>query len=66
MDKPTDQEKKCWFCKRSFMDNEGELGLGLCPKCINKIGSPAAVVGLGVLGLLGRLIIKNIGKILKL
>lgn len=64
MDNSTNKESICWSCKRSFMDSEGKLGL--CPNCINKFGTPAAGVGVAIFGLLGRLIIKNIGKILKL
>jgi len=64
MDKKTNEEKKCWSCKRSYLKNEGKHGL--CPKCINKYGSPAA--GLGALGLAygGKQLIKHSGKIIKI
>ncbi|MGB4658077.1 MAG: hypothetical protein WBI07_02725 [Mobilitalea sp.] len=63
MDKKTNEEKMCWSCKRSYMNNEGKLGL--CPKCINKYGTPVA--GIGVIGLAfgSRQLIKHGGKIFK-
>lgn len=63
MDKNTNEEKTCWSCKRSYLKNEGKLGL--CPKCINKYGSTAA--SLGALGFAygGKQLIKHSGKIIK-
>ena len=49
-------EKTCWACKRILV---GESKLGLCPDCLNKYGSPAAVGA--VLGVVagGRYLVKN-------
>ena len=63
MNKKTNEEKACWSCKRSYMRNEGKLGL--CPKCVNIYGSYA--VSLCALGLTygGKQLIKHSGKIMK-
>ena len=62
MDKKTNEEKICWSCKRSFIKKEGKLGL--CPKCINKHGTPAAGIGIAGLVFGGRQLIKHGGKII--
>ena len=43
MKKKTD-EKKCSFCGRTLVSKSKT---GLCPDCLNKYGSPAAVIGVG-------------------
>jgi hypothetical protein len=53
-------DKKCWSCKSILVEN-GQLGL--CPKCINKYGTPVAAVGLVALGLAGTHAFKNRTKI---
>ena len=59
----TEKDKKaCWACKRALV---GESKLGLCPDCINKYGTPAAVLGVFGLGILGKKALKNGGKIAK-
>jgi hypothetical protein len=63
MNKKTNEEKICWSCKRSYMKNEGKLGL--CPKCINKYGTPAAGIGIAALTIGGRQLFKHGGKIIK-
>ncbi|MGF7142363.1 hypothetical protein HNQ56_000781 [Anaerotaenia torta] len=63
MDKKTNDEKKCWACKRAYMINEGKIGL--CPKCINKYGTPVASIGIAGLSIGGRQLIKHGGKIIK-
>ena len=61
--KKTDKEEKiCWACKRTLVE---ESKLGLCPDCVNKYGTPAAAVGLLGLGLLGRQALKHSGKAVK-
>ncbi|GHU51788.1 hypothetical protein AGMMS49975_06320 [Clostridia bacterium] len=61
MAKKNEQDvKKCWVCKSILVD-DGKLGL--CPKCINKYGSPAAALGLLDLGIVGKQLVKNGGKI---
>ncbi len=55
-------EKICWACKRILV---GGGKFGLCPDCLNKYGSPAATIGIVGMGLLGRKILKNGGKIAK-
>lgn len=52
------KNKKCWACKRTLI---GDSKMGLCPGCINKYGSVAAL-GL-VVG--GRQLVKHGGKIIK-
>ena len=54
-------EKKCWACKRIIV---GKGHLGLCPKCVDKYGSPAAALAVLGLGLGGTLIVKNGDKII--
>ncbi|GHU57103.1 hypothetical protein FACS1894132_14750 [Clostridia bacterium] len=49
-------------CK-SILVEDGKLGL--CPKCINKYGSPATALGLLGLGIAGKQLLKNGGKIVK-
>jgi len=63
MNKKTNEEKTCWSCKRSYMKNEGKLGL--CPKCINIYASPA--VSLGAVGIAygSKQLIKHSRKIIK-
>lgn len=42
-------EKNCWACKRILLT---ESKTGLCPECLNKYGSPAAIItALGVVAL---------------
>lgn len=57
-------EKTCWACKRVLI---GESKLGLCPDCLNKIGTPAAFLGAGGLAYgikcAGKFISKNSDKI---
>lgn len=53
-------EKTCWACKRILI---GESKLGLCPDCLNKYGTPAAAAFTLGLGLGGRYLVKNAGKI---
>lgn len=55
-------EKKCWGCKRTLI---GESKLGLCPKCINKYGTPVVAAGVVGIGVLGKTVVKNSGKIAK-
>lgn len=58
--KKTDKEEKiCWACKRTLVE---ESKLGLCPDCVNKYGTPAAAVGVLGLSLLGRQALKHSGK----
>lgn len=54
--------KKCWACKSILVEN-GKFGL--CPKCINKYGTP--VVAAAAIGLVfaGKQALKNGGKIVK-
>ena len=54
------KEKTCWACKRILVD---ESKLGLCPDCMNKYGSVAALLGAGGVFALGRVLVKNGGKI---
>ena len=40
------ENKKCWACKRTLV---GESKLGLCPKCLNRYGTPVtAIAALGI------------------
>lgn len=52
-------EKRCWVCKRIVV---GAGKFVVCPACVNKYGSGAAFV---VLGVLGRKVLQNGGKIVK-
>lgn len=63
MDRKTNDDKTCWSCRRSYMKNEGKLGL--CPNCINKYGSLAASVGALGLAYGGKQFIKHSGKIIR-
>ena len=56
------EEKKCIRCKRIIV---GKSKLGLCQDCINKYGTPAAGIGVGLLLVGGRIVVKNSGKIAK-
>lgn len=54
-------EKICWACKRVIT---GKSTFGLCPNCVNKYGTPAAcVVAIGI-GVGGKKLLKNSGKII--
>jgi len=55
-------EKICWACKRILV---GGSTIGLCPDCLNNYGTKAAKIGIGGLGLLGIMVWKNGGEILK-
>lgn len=55
------ENKKCWACKRTLV---GDSKMGLCPDCMNKYGSFAAIMTL-VLPVAGRQLIKHGGKIIK-
>ncbi len=55
-------EKTCWACHRVIV---GKSVMGLCPKCVNKYGTPAAAVAALGLAVGGRYLIKNGGKIAK-
>jgi hypothetical protein len=55
--------KKCWACGKTLTGGEK---LGLCDRCLNKYGSPTVAVGIGVLTVGGKLLVKNGGKILKI
>ena len=59
-------EEVCRMCKRTLV---GESQFGLCPNCINKYGSPLAVIGsigIGRILYLGRgWAMKNGGKVVK-
>ena len=39
------ENKKCWACKRTLV---GDSKLGLCPNCVNKIGT--GVTGISFVG----------------
>ena len=54
--------KKCKICGKSI-DGDGKLQL--CPRCLNKYGTPAAGFGLGGLALSARVIFKNKDKLVK-
>jgi hypothetical protein len=54
--------KKCWACGKTLTGGEK---LGLCDRCLNKYGSPAAAAGIVGLAIGGKLLVKNGGKILK-
>jgi hypothetical protein len=56
------KEKKCWACKTILIE-DGKLGL--CPKCINKYGTPAAALALIPISIAGKQLMKNSGKIVK-
>lgn len=56
------ENKKCWACKRTLVDNSK---MGLCPNCINTYGSRGAGVALLCLAFAGRQLVKNGGKIIK-
>lgn len=58
----SNEEKTCWRCKRVLV---GKSALGLCPDCVNKYGTPAAVVGTGVVLIGGKFLLKTITKIVK-
>ena len=56
-------EKICRACKRTLV---GESKTGLCPDCLSKYGSPLAALGIGgTVSLLGGLVWKNGGKVVK-
>ncbi len=57
-----DVMRVCWACKTILVEDSK---LGLCPKCVNRYGSPVAGVLLFGLGLAGRQLWKNGGKIIK-
>jgi len=63
MKKKTDKDEKiCWACKRTLVE---ESKLGLCPDCVNKYGTSAAVfVALGF-SLLTKQALKHGGKAVK-
>ncbi len=54
--------KKCWACKSVLVEDSK---LGLCPKYINKYGTPVAAVGSLGLIFAGKQLLKNGGKIVK-
>ena len=54
--------KRCWACGKTLTGGEK---LGLCEDCLNKYGSPVAVVGILGLAFGGKYIMKNGGKIAK-
>lgn len=54
-------EKTCWACHRVIV---GKSEMGLCSGCVNKYGTPAAIVLLG-LPVGGRFLAKNGKKIAK-
>lgn len=58
----TKNETECWACHRVIV---GEPTMGLCPNCINKYGSPAAAAAVLGIGIGGKLLWKNKGKIIK-
>ena len=56
-------EKICRVCKRILV---GESKTGVCPDCLSKYGSPLAALGfVGTVSLLGGLVKKNSGKLVK-
>lgn len=62
MKKNTDKEEKiCWKCKRTLVE---ESKLGLCPDCVNKYSWIGVTGATGVIGiaLIRKIIFKYIGK----
>ena len=55
-------EKKCIICRRTLV---AKSKTGLCPDCLNKYGSPAAVVGAGGIMYGAKILVKNRAKIAK-
>lgn len=63
MKKKIDKEEKiCWACKRTLVE---ESKLGLCPDCVNKYGTQAAAAGALGLVVLGKKALKHSGKAVK-
>jgi hypothetical protein len=55
--------KKCWACKTILVENNK---LGLCPKCVNKGGTPVAAIALIGISFAGKQLLKNGGKVVGL
>lgn len=61
MKQKNDKERKCSICKRAITADDKT---GLCPKCVNKYGTPAAAVGVGALGMGVRFVVQHKDKII--
>lgn len=61
MKQKKDKVRKCNICKRAITEDDKT---GLCPKCLNKYGTPAAAVGVGALSMGVKIAIKHKDKII--
>lgn len=55
-------KEKCWACGKTLTGGEK---FGLCEGCMNKYGTPAAAVAILGLGVGGKYLLKNGGKLAK-
>ena len=59
-----EQNVKCKKCKRIIPKGQ-KVKIGLCPGCFNEVGTFGAILGAGGVAFVGKKLVKNGGKIVK-